>query len=50
MLHLLDKLHHIAAGLAAEAVIEILFAVYGEGRGFLVMEGTQAPIAGAVFL
>ena len=50
MLHLLDKLHHIATSLAAEAVIEILFAVYGEGRGFLVMEGTQAPIAGAVFL
>ena len=49
MLHLLNELDDIATRFAAEAEIQVLFRVHGEGRRFFMVERAQAPIAGTVF-
>ena len=47
--HLLNELNDVSPGLAAEAIIQILFRVDRKGRRLFMMEGTQAPVSGTVF-
>ena len=48
--HLHDEVYYTAALAAAEAVIDLLFAVYGEGRGFFAVKGAESKQVGATAL
>jgi hypothetical protein len=43
-----NEADHIAAGITAEAMIEVCFGIDGKGRGLFLMEGTEADIVGAL--
>ena len=45
-----DELNHTAAGLTAEAVIQLLFRIHGKGSGLFPMKRAQTPIAMSVLL
>jgi hypothetical protein len=45
---LLDELDHVAADPAAEAVVELLGRLDRKGRRALLVEGTEAYVAGAL--
>ncbi len=47
---LAHKAHHVAAGVAAEAVVKVGLGVHGKGRDFLLMEGTEADVVTALLL
>ena len=44
-LHVHNELNHTAAGLAAEAVIELALAVHGKGGCFFAVKRAQTPIS-----
>jgi hypothetical protein len=47
---LADEADHVAAGVAAEAVVKVGLGIDGKGRGLLLVEGTEADVVGALFL
>ena len=50
VLHLAHEANHVPARVAAKAVVELFFAIYGKGGGFFAMEGTKPPELSALFL
>ena len=43
---LADEADHVAAGVAAEAVVKVGLGIDGKGRGLLLVEGTEADVVG----
>ena len=50
VLHFHIEMEDVAAGFAAETIIELVFPVHGKGRGLLSVERTEAPVFPAFFV
>ena len=50
IVHLADEADHVAAGIAAKAVVKVGLGIDGKGWGLLLVEGTEADVVAALLL